>query len=168
MIIIRIIRTNKMRYFLLVYFNNKPLHVSSRLAAHHEEDQLCISNNWYSRALSWLAAGRVGIENTAYDYTNCCLYKTEPPDDGQQVRSKHAEAYYWNKLIENSASCWFILYGYITMHGQQNFKYDYYILWSQYMIQRVLNGVNYTFKLTKHLSITKINPTEPKTQHFMW
>ena len=26
------------------------------------------------------------------------------------------------KLIENSACCWFILYGYITMHGQQNVK----------------------------------------------
>jgi len=30
-----------MHYFLLIYFNNKPLHVSSRLAARHQEDQLC-------------------------------------------------------------------------------------------------------------------------------
>jgi len=51
------------------------------------------------------------------------------------------------------------------MRGQQNFKYDYYILWCQYMIQRALNGVNYTFKLTKYLSNKKINPTDPKTQH---
>jgi len=27
-----------MRYFLLIYFNNKPPYVSSRLAAHHRED----------------------------------------------------------------------------------------------------------------------------------
>jgi len=36
-----------MHYFLLFYFNSKPLHVSSRLAAHHQEDQLCINSNWY-------------------------------------------------------------------------------------------------------------------------
>jgi hypothetical protein len=29
-----------MRYFLLIYFNNKPQHVSSRLAAHHQEGKL--------------------------------------------------------------------------------------------------------------------------------
>ena len=51
-----------MHYFLLIYFNSKPLHVSSRLAAHHEEDQLCINSNWYSHALCWLAAGRIGME----------------------------------------------------------------------------------------------------------
>ena len=49
-------------------------------------------------------------------YTNCCLCRVDPPDDEQQVRSKHAEAYYWNKLIENSAYCWFILYGYNTYY----------------------------------------------------
>ena len=52
-------------------------------------------------------------------YTNCCLYTVYPPDDEQQACSKLVEAYYGNKLIENSASYWFILYGYITMHGQQ-------------------------------------------------
>ena len=86
--------TNKLHYFLLIYFNNKPLHASSRLAAHHQEDQLCINSNWCSHALCWLAAG--------------C--------------SKHVETYYWNKLIENSASPWFMLYRYITIHGQQNNK----------------------------------------------
>jgi hypothetical protein len=44
------------------------------------------------------------------DYTNC-LYRVHSPDDRQQVCSKHVEAYYWNKLIENSSSCWFMLYG---------------------------------------------------------
>jgi hypothetical protein len=28
--------------------NMKPVHVSSRLAAHHQEDQLCINSSWYS------------------------------------------------------------------------------------------------------------------------
>jgi len=46
-----------------------------------------------------------------------------PPDDEQQACSKHVEAYYWNKLIEKSASYWFMLYGYITMHGLQNIKF---------------------------------------------
>jgi len=46
----RIIWNNKMHYFLLIYFN-------SRLAAHYQEDQLCINSNWYSHALCWLATG---------------------------------------------------------------------------------------------------------------
>ena len=50
--------TNKMHYILLICFNNKPVHVSSRLAAHHQEDRLCINSNWCSHALCWLAAGR--------------------------------------------------------------------------------------------------------------
>ena len=32
---IHITWTNKMHYFLLIYFNSKPLHDSNRLAAHH-------------------------------------------------------------------------------------------------------------------------------------
>jgi len=59
--------------------------------------------------------------NTTHDCTSYCLYRVDPPDDEQQACSKHIEAYYSNKLIANSASCWFILYGYITMHDQQNF-----------------------------------------------
>jgi hypothetical protein len=51
-------------------------------------------------------------------YTSCCLYRNDPPDDEQQTCLKHVEAYYWNKLMENSAYCCFMLYGYITMQGQ--------------------------------------------------
>jgi len=51
-----------MHYFLLIYFNSKPLNISSRLAAHHQGDQLCINSSWYSHALRWLAAGRIGME----------------------------------------------------------------------------------------------------------
>ena len=29
----------------------KPLNVSSRLVAHHQEDQLCVNGNWYRHAL---------------------------------------------------------------------------------------------------------------------
>jgi len=57
---------------------------------------------------------------TTHDYNSCCLYRVDPPDDEEQACSKQVEAYYRNKLTENSASCWFLLYGYITMHGQQN------------------------------------------------
>jgi len=28
------------------------------------------------------------------DYTNCILYRIDPPDDEQQPCSKHVEAYY--------------------------------------------------------------------------
>jgi len=51
-----------MHYFLLIYFNVEPLYVSRRLAAHHQEDQLCVNSNWYSHALCRLAAGRIGME----------------------------------------------------------------------------------------------------------
>jgi hypothetical protein len=45
-----------MHYLLLIYFNNKPLHVSSRLAAHHQDDRLCTNSNWYTHVLCWLVA----------------------------------------------------------------------------------------------------------------
>jgi len=45
-----------MHYLLLSYFDNKPLHVSSRLTARHQEDRLFINNIWYSHALCCLAA----------------------------------------------------------------------------------------------------------------
>jgi len=44
-----------MHYSELIYFINKPLHVSSRLAAHHQGDQICINKSWYSNGLCRLA-----------------------------------------------------------------------------------------------------------------
>ena len=40
----------------------------------------------------------------------------DAPADEQQACSKHVNAYKWNtcKLMKNSASCWFILYGQIS------------------------------------------------------
>jgi hypothetical protein len=32
--------------------------------------------------------------NITHDYTNCCLYRVDPPDDEQQACSKHVEVYY--------------------------------------------------------------------------
>ena len=64
----------------------------------------------------------IGIVNITHDYTNCFLYRVDLPDDEQHVCSKHVEAFYLNKLIENGASCWFLLYGYNTMHSQQNIR----------------------------------------------
>ena len=61
--------------------------------------------------------------NTTNDYTSCCLYTVDLPDDEQQACSKHVQTYYWNKVTGNSAYCWFVLYGYIKMHGQQNIKH---------------------------------------------
>jgi len=61
--------TNRMHYLILIYFNSKPLHVSSRLAAHHQEDQLCIYSNWYSHVLCWLAAGRIRMDSASCQST---------------------------------------------------------------------------------------------------
>jgi hypothetical protein len=36
----------------------------------------------------------IGIVNITHDYTNCCLYIVDPPNDEQQACSKHVEAYY--------------------------------------------------------------------------
>jgi len=36
-----------MQYLPSISFNNQPLHVPSRLAAHHQEVQFCIYSNWY-------------------------------------------------------------------------------------------------------------------------
>jgi len=32
--------------------------------------------------------------NTMHDYTNCCLYRVDLPDDEQQAYLKHVDAYY--------------------------------------------------------------------------
>jgi hypothetical protein len=62
------------------------------------------------------------IQHKRMTYTNCCIYSVVPPDDEQKACSKHLEVNYLNKLKVNSPSCWFLLYGYITIHGQQNIK----------------------------------------------
>ena len=66
---IRIMWTNMMHYLLLIYFNNKPLHVSIRLAAHRQEDRLCIKSKWYRPALCWLAAAN----SNCYSHALCWL-----------------------------------------------------------------------------------------------
>jgi hypothetical protein len=45
------------------------------------------------RYVDWLLAGS-GWNNITHDYTNCCLYGVDPPDDGQQACSKHVDDYY--------------------------------------------------------------------------
>jgi len=84
----------------------------------------------YVMRLCWLAVGRSSIpiqptssELKSMTYTNCCIYTVVPPDDEQYACSKHVEANYWNKFTEKNAPCWFLLYRYITMHGQQNNKF---------------------------------------------
>ena len=70
--------------------------------------------------------------------TACCLYTVDPPDEEQQACSKHVEAYYWNKLIINSANCWFILYGRVgfessdavKVHSDQNTRLFFHLLQS--------------------------------------
>ena len=40
------------------------------------------------------------VVNVTHDYTNCCLYIVDPPDDEQQASQKHIKAYYLDKLIQ--------------------------------------------------------------------
>jgi hypothetical protein len=42
-----VIRTNKMHFYLLIYFNNYPLHISNRLTIHHQEAFYFICSIWY-------------------------------------------------------------------------------------------------------------------------
>ena len=47
-----------------------------------------------TRDLSLLKNAQQQPVNIAHDYTNCCLYRVDPPDDEQQDCWKHVEAYY--------------------------------------------------------------------------
>jgi sRNA-binding regulator protein Hfq len=51
-------------------------------------------------------------------------FVNHPPDDGLQIRPKHVEVDWQNKLRTNSASSWVLLHRCIEMHGQQNIKYS--------------------------------------------
>jgi len=51
-----------------------------------------------------------GIVNVTHYNTNFCTDRKVPTNDEQQACSKNVEASYCNKLIENSASSWFISY----------------------------------------------------------
>jgi len=85
------------------------------------------ANDIVMRYVEWLLASRSCQQpvNITHDYTNCFSYRVEPPDDEQQACSKHVEAYYWNKLTESNASCWFVLSGYITVNKTLKIKEIY-------------------------------------------
>ena len=73
-----------MHYLLLIYFNAKPLHVSSRHAAHPQEDQLSIDSSWYSHELCWLAAANsqstelMTIPNAVYTELILLMMSSKP------------------------------------------------------------------------------------------
>jgi len=56
------------------------------------------------------------------------VYRVIPPDDEQYACSKHVEVKYWNKWKVNSASCWFILYGFAFAFLENRLREDYTIL----------------------------------------
>jgi hypothetical protein len=95
-----------MHYFLLIYFNNKPLHVSSKFVAHHQEVRLCI--HIQQLVLSCVV------------FTGCW----QDPDIYHLLFIQSWSSWWWaaslletrrgillKLTIEISASCWFILYG---------------------------------------------------------
>jgi hypothetical protein len=73
-----------MYYLHSVYFNNYPLHVSKRLAAHHQEVLLCIYSNRFMSCVyvDWLLVRSIRILPTAYcgssPYTGCFSTRTRP------------------------------------------------------------------------------------------
>ena len=94
--IIRIIKSSKTHYFSTLFWYTT-LHVSDRLTVHHQESWYCIYRNWYlSYYLCWLSGSEVEMENVEF----CIKIK-----------------------LRNSASCWLLLYEYITMHDLQNVKF---------------------------------------------
>jgi hypothetical protein len=125
-----------MQYFLLICFNNKPLHVSSNFAVNYQEDKIVyigivIVMRYAEWLLGWSGWNKKPVPSRScqqpviimHDISNYSLYRVDHPDDEQQACSKRVEAYYWNNLIENSASCCFMLHRYNTMHSQQNILY---------------------------------------------
>jgi hypothetical protein len=107
-----------MRCLLSIYFNNEPLHVSSRLTAHHQEVLLCIYSSWYMLCvyvdwqLVWILQN--ASQHKCMTYNIRCIWRVVPPDDEQKACSKHVEINYWNKLKVNSVPCWFSLCGYVS------------------------------------------------------
>jgi hypothetical protein len=65
-------------------------------------------------------------QSTALHNTYQLLYiYSIPPDDGLQVRSKHVEVDWRNKLSINSSSSWCLVHRCIEMQVQQNIKFIY-------------------------------------------
>jgi hypothetical protein len=100
--------SNKMQRYTVYLYLETALHVSCSTSTHNQERiQL------FLRYLAFCHTVTAILQpfNITHGCTSCCLYTVDPPDDEQQTCSKHVEAYYWNKLKENCASCWFIVYG---------------------------------------------------------
>jgi hypothetical protein len=69
-----VIRTNKMHFFLFIYFSNHPVHVSNRLTVHRQEVFYCICSIWYLSLIVLAASQRRCMINTVYCiYSNCLL-----------------------------------------------------------------------------------------------
>ena len=76
--------------------------------------------------------------NITHGYTNCCLYRADPPDDKLQDCSKHLEDYYWNKLVENRISCW--------LYGHNNSKFVIF----QEKLLKVMKCYNFPWVQRRH------------------
>jgi hypothetical protein len=108
-----VIWTNKMHFFLLICFNNHPLHVSNRLTILHQKEVYC-------GTLIVLAASQCRcMINTIH-----CIYNKLPLMMNSYLFG-YVEDDYWNKLLEKSASWWSLLCKNITMHIPQNVKLHY-------------------------------------------
>jgi len=96
--------------------------------------------------------------NTTHDYTNFCFYRVDPPDDEQQACSKHVEAYYCSKLIENSVSCWFTeILGFLCLFEIEIviYIYIYIYIYINFSLRKTMQvgkmdflAVHYTYCIT--------------------
>jgi hypothetical protein len=61
-----------MRYLSSIYLFNQPLHVSAMFIAHHQEEfSVYVQQFVRVMSLSWMAAGRVRMEQFHYDPASC-------------------------------------------------------------------------------------------------
>jgi len=65
----------------------------------------------------------LAVNITSMKNAYCHVYSCDTPDDGQLIGPKHVE-FFIKINLRNSASCWHLLYEYITMHGPLNVKIE--------------------------------------------
>jgi len=141
-----------MQLYMLIYYSLSALHVSGNVFAHHQEHLTlfkvsgCIHPSW-CRLVSWMSWNCVSLSQRPLPDNSQHPQQANIYDPGgirTHNLSRQAAADlrlrprgHWDRHIEfytkinlrNSASRWFLLKEYITMHGPMNVKMIHIISW---------------------------------------